>query len=146
MPCGCRYEKVKELRLARAEAEEHVLEGRQHHELLRKESDLLAKKEKTLRNGLRDIEANIAAFQLEKQAKFNEVGAESVCCTGEHYPLPQFSTHTTHRSFSVFEHSRPAVLPAHPDSSDPLGSSWTLSFRYNCTRSSIWSTVVFQPV
>jgi len=75
-PPGCDpalYEKVCELREKRLEQEDVYADFQKGVELLKKENDTLVKKEKVIDKALRDTEADIQAFQTEKQRKLNEL-------------------------------------------------------------------------
>jgi exonuclease VII small subunit len=75
-PPGCDpalYEKVCELREKHLEQEDVYSEFQKGVELLKKENDMLIKKEKIIDKALRDTEADIQSFQTEKQRKLNEL-------------------------------------------------------------------------
>jgi len=75
-PPGCDpalYEKVCELREKRLEQEDVYAEFQKGVEQLKKENDMLIKKEKVIDKALRDTEADIQAFQTDKQRKLNEL-------------------------------------------------------------------------
>ena len=67
------YTKVLEMREQRLDAEEILAEEKKTCDTLRKESDALGKKEKLLVQQLAAAEKALAQFQLEKQAKLNEL-------------------------------------------------------------------------
>jgi len=64
---------VCELREKRLEQEDVYADFQKGVELLKKENDTLVKKEKVIDKALRDTEADIQAFQTEKQRKLNEL-------------------------------------------------------------------------
>jgi len=75
-PPGCDpalYEKVCELREKRLEQEDVYAEFQKGVEQLKKENDMLIKKEKVIDKALRDTEADIQTFQTDKQRKLNEL-------------------------------------------------------------------------
>ena len=75
-PPGCDpalYDKVCELREKRLEQEEVYADFQKGVEALRKENDMLIKKEKVIDKALKDTEADIQSFQTEKQGKLNEL-------------------------------------------------------------------------
>jgi hypothetical protein len=75
-PPGCDpalYDKVCELREKRLEQEEVYADFQKGVEALKKENDTLIKKEKLIDKALKDTEADIQAFQTEKQGKLNEL-------------------------------------------------------------------------
>ena len=75
-PAGCDpalYDKVCELREKRLEQEEVYAEFQKGVEALKKENDMLIKKEKIIDNALKATENDIQAFQNEKQAALNEI-------------------------------------------------------------------------
>jgi len=75
-PPGCDsalYDKVCELREKRLEQEEVYTDFQKGVEALKKENDMLIKKEKLIDKALKDTEADIQAFQTEKQGKLNEL-------------------------------------------------------------------------
>ncbi|KAL1522827.1 hypothetical protein AB1Y20_017796 [Prymnesium parvum] len=75
-PPGCDpalYEKVCELREKRLEQEDVYTEFQKGVEQLKKENDTLIKKEKVIDKALKDTEADIQAFQTDKQRKLNEL-------------------------------------------------------------------------
>ena len=75
-PAGCDpalYEKVCELRERRLEQEEVYAEFQKGVEALKKENEMLIKKEKTIDKALKDTEVDIQTFQTEKQGKLNEL-------------------------------------------------------------------------
>merc|ERR1740130_1071810 len=75
-PPGCDpalYEKVCELREKRLEQEELYAEFQKSVEGLKKENDALIRKEKVIDKALKDTEADIQAFQTDKQGKLNQL-------------------------------------------------------------------------
>ena len=62
-----------ELREKRLEQEEVYTEFQQGVESLKKENDMLIKKEKLIDKALKDTETDIQTFQTEKQGKLNEL-------------------------------------------------------------------------
>ena len=75
-PPGCDpslYDKVCELREKRLEQEEVYADFQKGVEALRKENDMLIKKEKVIDKALQDTEVDIQSFQTEKQGKLNEL-------------------------------------------------------------------------
>jgi len=75
-PPGCDpalYDKVCELREKRLEQEEVYADFQKGVEALRKENDMLIKKEKVIDTALKSTEADIQSFQTEKQGKLNEL-------------------------------------------------------------------------
>ena len=75
-PPGCDpalYDKVCELREKRLEQEEVYAEFQKGVEALKKENDMLIKKEKIIDTALKTTETDIQAFQTEKQGKLNEL-------------------------------------------------------------------------
>merc|ERR1740130_2509723 len=75
-PPGCApalYEKVCELREKRLEQEELYAEFQKSVEGLKKENDALIRKEKVIDKALKDTEADIQAFQTDKQGKLNQL-------------------------------------------------------------------------
>jgi len=64
---------VCELREKRLEQEEVYADFQKGVEALRKENDMLIKKEKTIDKALKETEADIQSFQTEKQGKLNEL-------------------------------------------------------------------------
>ena len=75
-PPGCDpalYDKVCELREKRMEQEEVYTEFQKGVEALKKENDMLIKKEKIIDNAVKATENDIQAFQTEKQGKLNEL-------------------------------------------------------------------------
>jgi len=75
-PPGCDpslYDKVCELREKRLEQEEVYADFQKGVDALKKENDMLIKKEKAIDKALKDTEVDIQAFQTEKQGKLNEL-------------------------------------------------------------------------
>lgn len=75
-PPGCDpavYDKVCDLREKRLEQEEVYSEFTKGVEALKKENDMLVKKEKVIDKALTDTERDIQSFQTEKQGKLNEL-------------------------------------------------------------------------
>lgn len=75
-PPGCEeelFEKVLALRERRLDAEEGSVEEKRACDMLKKETDILRKKEKALESEKAIEEKELAELQLEKQAKLNEL-------------------------------------------------------------------------
>lgn len=75
-PPGCDpavYERVMSLREQRATAEESLAETKKTVEMLKKDIDSLSKKEKATQAQMAAADKDIAAFQLEKQGRLNEL-------------------------------------------------------------------------
>ncbi len=75
-PPGCDpalYDKVCDLREKRLEQEEVYADFQKGVDALKKENDMLIKKEKAIDKALKDTETDIQAFQTEKQGKLNEL-------------------------------------------------------------------------
>jgi hypothetical protein len=75
-PPGCEpslYDKVCELREKRLDQEEVYTEFQKGIEALKKENDMLIKKEKAIDTALKTTEADIHSFHSEKQRKLNEL-------------------------------------------------------------------------
>jgi len=75
-PPGCEeslYNRVCELREARLDQEEVYNEFQKGVEAIKRENDILSKKEKGFDKVLLDTEQNIQTFQAEKQSKLNEL-------------------------------------------------------------------------
>ncbi|EGD81535.1 hypothetical protein PTSG_02254 [Salpingoeca rosetta] len=75
-PAGCdpsAYERVAALRERRLDIEEAIADVKQQTDKVKKETDSTAKRLKTLQSALERAENDIAAFQVEKQHKLNEL-------------------------------------------------------------------------
>lgn len=75
-PTGCDavlYQEVYDLREKRLDIEEALAEQRKSAEQLKKEIDSQERREKTLSSSMATAEKDLANFQLEKQAKLNEL-------------------------------------------------------------------------
>ena len=75
-PPGCDpslYDKVCDLREKRLEQEEIYADFQKGVDMLKKENDMLIKKEKAIDKALKDTETDIQAFQTEKQGELNEL-------------------------------------------------------------------------
>jgi len=67
------FDKVIVLRDQRLEAEWGLADEKQISDLLKKECDMLAKKDRTIKDALNVVERELSDFQLEKQAKLNDL-------------------------------------------------------------------------
>ena len=87
------FVQICELREKRLEQEDVYTDFQKGVELLKKENDTLIKKEKVIDKALRDTEADIQAFQTEKQRKLNELHVlvmlqlHQVCATSSPSPI-----------------------------------------------------------
>ncbi|KAG2482730.1 hypothetical protein HYH03_018361 [Edaphochlamys debaryana] len=75
-PPGCDqsvYERVCDLREKRLDEEDMIAEFQKTIEVLRKEKEALAKKQRLVEQGLAAVNADMAEFQKEKQGRLNQV-------------------------------------------------------------------------
>ncbi|EFJ51830.1 hypothetical protein VOLCADRAFT_103323 [Volvox carteri f. nagariensis] len=75
-PAGCDqsvYERVCDLREKRLDEEDMIAEFQKTIEVLRKEKEALAKKQRLVEQGLAAVNADMAEFQKEKQGRLNQV-------------------------------------------------------------------------
>eukprot|EP00054_Salpingoeca_dolichothecata_P028412 m.215633 g.215633 ORF g.215633 m.215633 type:complete len:1145 (+) comp26213_c1_seq1:4271-7705(+) len=75
-PPGCSeqlYLKVLELRESKLDVDDAMTDAKKASELLRKEADSLVKREKQIKTALANAETDLTSFQLEKQAKLNQL-------------------------------------------------------------------------
>jgi hypothetical protein len=67
------FRRVLALREQRVDVEDALVEEKKAFELLKRETDSLGKKEKAIVAALALVDADLSSFQLEKQAKLNEI-------------------------------------------------------------------------
>jgi len=75
-PPGCSldlFEKTLQLRTRKCDIEDEAADAKKTTDALRKENDAISKKVKVLKNQLQGSLNDLEAFQIEKQAKLNEI-------------------------------------------------------------------------